>query len=62
MTTPKKEVLDLVQGLPEEASLEDIQYHLYVLQKVRKGLQDVEEGRMLSQEEMRKRFEKWIVS
>jgi predicted transcriptional regulator len=62
VTTPKKEVLDLVQGLPEEASLEDIQYHLYVLQKVRKGLKDVEEGRTLSQEEMRKRFEKWIVS
>jgi predicted transcriptional regulator len=58
----KKEVIDLVEGLPEEATLEDIQYHLYVLQKVRKGLKDVEEGRVLSQEDMQKRFEKWIVS
>ncbi len=31
--TSKQEVLELVQGLPEEASLEDIQYHLNVLQK-----------------------------
>ena len=62
MSTPKKEVIDLVEGLPEDATLEDIQYHLYVLQKVRKGLDDVEEGRVLSQEEMQKRFEKWIVS
>lgn len=60
--TSKQEVLELVQGLPEEASLEDIQYHLYVLQKVRKGLEDVEKGRVVSQEEMKKRFEKWIVS
>ncbi len=60
--TMKQEVLELVQGLPEEASLEDIQYHLYVLQKVRKGLEDVEEGRVVSQEEMKKRFEKRIVS
>ncbi len=60
--TSKQEVLELVQGLPEEASLEDIQYHLYVLQKVRKGLEDVEEGRVVSQAEMKKRFEKWIVS
>ena len=62
MSTLKKEVIDLVEGLPEEATLEDIQYHLYVLQKVRKGLKDVEEGRVLSQEDMQKRFEKWIVS
>lgn len=62
MSTPKQEVLDLVQSLPDEASLEDIQYHLYVLQKVRRGITDVEEGRLLSQEEMQKRFEKWIVS
>ncbi len=59
--TMKQEVLELVQGLPEEASLEDIQYHLYVLQKVRKGLEDVEEGRVVSQEEMKKRFEKWDI-
>ena len=62
MSTPKKEVIDLVEGLSEEATLEDIQYHLYVLQKIRKGLKDVEDGRVLSQDEMQKRFEKWIVS
>ena len=62
MSTPKKEVIDLVEGLPDEATLEEIQYHLYVLQKIRNGLKDAEEGRVLSQDEMQKRFEKWIVS
>ncbi len=61
MGTPKQAVLDLLKGLPEDASLEDIQYHLYVLQKIHKGLKDEEEGRILSQDEMEKRFEKWLV-
>ncbi len=61
MGTPKQAVLDLLKGLPEDASLEDIQYHLYVLQKIHKGLKDEEEGRTLSQDEMEKRFEKWLV-
>ena len=58
MDTPKDAVLELVKGLPDNASIEDIQYHLYVLQKIRKGLKDVEEGRTISQEEMEKRFER----
>jgi predicted transcriptional regulator len=61
MDTPKDAVLELVKGLPDDASIEDIQYHLYVLQKIRSGLKDVEEGRIISQEEMEKRFEKWLV-
>jgi len=50
----------MIQGLPDDASLEDIQYHLYVLQKVERGLQDAEAGRVVSQEEMEKRFSRWL--
>lgn len=32
MPNAKQEVFKLLTTLPEEASLEDIQYHLYVLQ------------------------------
>ena len=34
MNSPKAEVASMLQALPENASLEDIQYHLYVLEKV----------------------------
>ena len=61
MAKTKEEVIHLIKGLPQDASLEDIQYHLYVLQKTRKGAKDVQEGRVLTQEEMEKRFEKWLV-
>jgi hypothetical protein len=38
MNSPKAEVASMLKALPEDASLEDIQYHLYVLEKVRRGL------------------------
>jgi len=46
--------------LPEDCSLDDIQYHLYVLQKVERGLKDGEAGRTFTQEEVGKRAAKWL--
>ena len=60
MASAKKAVLDLVKKLPEDCTLEDIQYQLYVLQKIEKGLKDADEGRVISQEEMEQRFAKWL--
>jgi hypothetical protein len=60
MANAKDTVLDLIKGLPEDATLEDIQYHLYVLQRVDRGLKEVEEGRVLSEAEMEERFSKWL--
>ncbi len=60
MQTVKQEVSELLKRLPEDCSLEDIQYHLYVLQKVERGLQDVKEGRTYTQEEVEKLMAKWL--
>lgn len=60
MFTAKQEVMELLKGLPDTSTLEEIQYHLYVRQKVQRGIQDVEEGRTYSQEEVEKRMEKWV--
>ncbi len=48
----KDAVLKLLETLPENASLEDIQYHLYVLQKIRAGEGAVEAGAVLAHEEV----------
>jgi predicted transcriptional regulator len=55
MKTAKEEVRDLLNTIPDNATLEDIQYHIYVRQKVENGLEDVKEGRVMSQEEAEKR-------
>ena len=60
MKTAKDEVRELLQQLPEDASLEDIQYHIYVRQKIQNGLEAVREGRLLSQEEVERRMDRWL--
>jgi predicted transcriptional regulator len=61
MQTVKEEVIELLKGLPDDISLEEIQYHLYVRQKVERGTRDIEEGKIYTQKEMEKRMEKWSV-
>jgi hypothetical protein len=58
--TAKEEVQDLLQHLPDDATLEDIQYHIYVKQKIAQGLADVRAGRVISQEHIEKRFARWL--
>lgn len=60
MSTAKEEVRKLLETLPDGASLEDIQYHIYVRQKIARGLQDVEAGRVLTQQEFERRIAKWL--
>ena len=58
--TPKQEVSKILAHLPNECTLEDIQYHLYVLQKIERGLEDVKQGRVYTQDEVEKRMAKWL--
>ncbi len=60
MQTAKQEVGKLLNNLPEGCTFDDIQYHLYVLQKINKGLRDAEDGNVYTQEEMEERLGKWI--
>ncbi len=50
----------MLDQLPDDASFEDIQYHIYVREKVERGLKDIEEGRVLTQEEVERRMSKWL--
>ena len=60
MQAAKQEVRNLLNRLPDDCSLEDVQYHLYVLQKVERGLKDTAEGRVYTQEEVEKMMAKWL--
>jgi len=58
MSNPKNEALKLIQSLPEDSTFEDIQYHIYVREKVEKGLADFEAGRTLSQTQVEEKMAK----
>lgn len=62
MQTVKNEVSKLIKSLPDNSSLEDIQYHLYVLQKIEHGFKDAKAGRVHTQQEVEERMmRKWSV-
>ncbi len=60
MSGAKQQVESLLHKLPENCSLEDIQYHLYVLDKVQRGPDDARQNGTSSQAEVEKRLSKWL--
>ncbi len=52
----------MIEGLPEDASLEDIQYHLYVLEKVKRGIDRAETEGVVSHEDAKARLGKWLAA
>ena len=60
MIPAKEEVRRLLECLPANASFEDMQYYIYVRQKIDRGLEDIEAGRTISEEECEARISKWL--
>ncbi len=46
--------------LPDDASIEDIQYRLYVLKKVRYGQVNIRNGKYFNSKEAKDRLAKWL--
>jgi predicted transcriptional regulator len=46
--------------LPDDTTLDDIQYHIYVRQKIDRGLDEVATGQTLSDEEFDARMATWL--
>lgn len=60
MSTAKDDVRLLLDKLPEDCSLEDVQYHLYVVEKIRRGIVRAEMEGTATQEEIEGQFDRWI--
>ncbi len=60
MSTAKEEVKALLDKLPDDCSLEDVQYHLYIVEKIHRGIDRAEREGVLSQDEVERKFDKWI--
>ncbi|MBI5142260.1 MAG: hypothetical protein HZA20_08740 [Nitrospirae bacterium] len=52
----------MLNTLPDSSSFEDIQYHLYVLEKVQRGLERAETEGVVSHENAKARLDTWLVS
>lgn len=52
----KKEVLDLINTMPDDVSYADLLYHLYVMSNITAGLEDMAAGRVHSHDEIKRMF------
>jgi hypothetical protein len=61
MNSIKQKIESILQQLPDDCSVEEIQYHLYVLEKVRQSLNLVGMENTLKQEEVEGILSKWLI-
>ncbi|MHA1106614.1 MAG: hypothetical protein ACTSPN_12995 [Promethearchaeota archaeon] len=60
MATEKENILQMIKELPDDVTLEDIMYHLYVREKIFRGLKDADENNKVSNEKAKEVIEKWF--
>ncbi len=58
----KQEVLELIRSLPESVTLDEIMAELYFKLQVDTGLRELDEGKGISHEEVKKRMGKWLTA
>ncbi len=62
MLQTKETVKALLDRLPDDCSLDDVLYHLYVIQAVDRGLEDVAQGRVIPHKEVADELRrKWLI-
>ena len=59
MQLAKQEALEAIGKLPDDVGMDEIMYRLYVLDKVRRGREDVEAGRTIAHEDLLRELEQW---
>ncbi len=59
MHAAKQEALNTISELPEDTDMDEIMYRLYVLDKIRKGQEAVEQGRTITSEELEREIDTW---
>lgn len=56
----KEQVRILLDQLPDNCSIEDVQYGIYVIEKVRRGREAIDRGEGVSQEEVERQVKQWL--
>jgi hypothetical protein len=55
----KEDMIKLIQSLPDDCTLDDLYYHLYVREKVQRGIAAIDAGQVVSREEFERRLAPW---
>lgn len=60
MESEKKQIIDIIENLPEDTTFDDAIYALYMGSKLRKSQEDIRNGRVITLEEFSKEMEEKI--
>jgi len=58
--TTKEKVMDVVEDLPDDASIEDAMNRLLFLAKVERGIRQADDGQTIPHSQVRERMAKWL--
>ena len=58
--TAKERIVEAIQQLPEEATIEDAFEQLYLLYEIERGIDQANSGQQVLQEEAGKRMARWM--
>ncbi len=56
----KEQVLILLDQLPSDCTIEDVQYGLFVLEKIRHGRESIDRGEGIPHEEVERQVKQWL--
>ena len=60
MSPVKQQVIEMIQALPDESTVDDIMAELYFRMKVDAGMKELDEGKAVSHEEAKGRLSPWL--
>ncbi len=61
MPSVKDSVIDFVKNLPDDLTVEEIAYKLYLDERINKAQKQMKDGNYLTHEEARERLKKWLI-
>ena len=56
----KQQILKAIEEFPDDATVEDALERFCLLYKIERGLQQADDGALVTQQEARQRMEKWL--
>jgi 5,10-methylene-tetrahydrofolate dehydrogenase/methenyl tetrahydrofolate cyclohydrolase len=59
MLAVKQAALNTINKLPEDADIDEIMYQLYVVDKIQKAQQAIEQQHVLSSEDLKREIDSW---
>jgi hypothetical protein len=60
MATAKEEIRKMIDTLPDDVTWEDLQYSIYVRERVDRGRREADQENLLGQDEVETRMKQWL--